>query len=107
MKKQKKTVSRRDFLNSTAKMATGSLILSGFPTIVPASVFGKSAPSNLINVASIGCGRISTAHDMTSIARYKGARIRAVCDLDRNRADAGPEAVRTNYTKAAAENGGL
>lgn len=107
MKKQKKTVSRRDFLNSTAKIATGSLILSGFPTIVPASVFGKSAPSNLINVASIGCGRIATSHDMTSIARYKGARIRAVCDVDRSRADAGPAAVKANYTKAAAENGGL
>ena len=107
MTKQKKTVSRREFLNSTAKLTTGSLILSGFPTIVPASVFGKSAPSNLINVASIGCGRISTSHDMTSIARYKGARIRAVCDLDRNRADAGPAAVRTNYTRATAENGGL
>jgi hypothetical protein len=48
MKKEKKTVSRRDFLNSSAKLATGSLILSGFPTIVPASVFGKYAPSNLM-----------------------------------------------------------
>lgn len=107
MKKQKKTVSRRDFLNSSVKLAGGGLILSGFPTIVPASVFGKSAPSNLINVASIGCGRISTSHDMTGIARYAGARIMAVCDLDRNRADAGPAAVRQNYVRGAAYNGGL
>jgi len=107
MKKSKKTVSRRDFLQSSAKLASGSLILSGFPTIVPASVFGKSAPSNIINVASIGCGRISTSHDMTEIARYAGARIMAVCDLDRNRANAGPAAVKHNYQIGAAYNGGL
>ncbi len=107
MKKQKKTVSRREFLNSSAKVAGGGLILSGFPTIVPASVFGKSAPSNLINVASIGCGRISTSHDMTGISRYAGARIMAVCDLDRNRADAGPAAVKQNYVRNAQYNGGL
>ena len=107
MKKQKKTVSRREFLNSSAKVAGGGLILSGFPTIVPASVFGKSAPSNLINVASIGCGRISTSHDMTGISRYAGARIMAVCDLDRNRANAGPAAVKQNYVRNAQYNGGL
>ncbi len=107
MKKQKTNLSRRAFLNNSAKLAAGSFILSNFPTIVPASVFGKYAPSNLINVASIGCGRISTIHDMTSIARYAGARIMAVCDLDKNRADAGPSAVRNNYIKGANFNGGL
>lgn len=107
MKKKNKAISRRDFLSSSAKLATGSVILSGFPTIVPASVFGKYAPSNLINVASIGCGRISTTHDMTGIARYAGARIVAVCDVDRARADAGVAAVRNNYIRGAAANGGL
>ena len=104
--KNKKEISRRNFLESSAKVAAGSFILSGFPTIVPASVFGKNAPSNRINVASIGCGRISTSHDMTSIARYSGARIIAVCDLDKNRADAGVQAVKNNYIKAANVNGG-
>ena len=83
-------ITRRDFLGNTIKTAVGTGIAMSFPTIVPASVFGKNAPSNLINVASIGCGRISTIHDMTSIARYAGARIMAVCDLDKKRADAGP-----------------
>jgi len=77
----------------------GTAIATGFPTIVPASVFGKFAPSNRINVASIGCGRISTSHDMTGVSRYAGARIIAVCDLDKNRANAGPAAVRMNYEK--------
>jgi predicted dehydrogenase len=44
---------------------------------------------------------------MTEIARYPGARIIAVCDLDKNRADAGPLAVKNNYIKASKENGGL
>ena len=98
---------RRKFLGKTVKAAAGAAIAANFPTIVPASVFGKNAPSNLIHVASIGCGRISTSHDMTGIARYPGARIVAVCDIDKMRADAGPAAVRTNYERAAAVNGGL
>lgn len=104
---QKNNVTRRDFLANTTKASLGTALALNFPTIVPASVFGKNAPSNRINVASIGCGRISTGHDMTSIARYAGARIVAVCDLDRARADASPQAVRENYKKAAKENGGL
>ncbi|MEO6914542.1 MAG: Gfo/Idh/MocA family oxidoreductase [Chitinophagaceae bacterium] len=109
MKKQTRPadISRREFLGNTIKTAVGGTIALGFPTIVPASVFGKYAPSNLINVASIGCGRISTTHDMTMIARYAGARIVAVCDLDKDRADSGPAAVKANYLKAAQFNGGL
>ena len=107
MKTNKKNVSRRDFLTSSTKVAAGSLFLKGFPTIVPSSVFGKTAPSNIINVASIGCGRISTSHDMTCIAQYAGARIVAVCDVDKNRADAGPAAVKNNYLRAQSMNGGL
>ena len=94
-------------MGDAAKLATGSMIFSGMPTIVPASVFGKNAPSNMINVASIGCGRIGVSHDMAEIAKYAGARIMAVCDLDMKRADMGPENVRRNYVRAAEKNGGL
>lgn len=105
MKKNK--IDRRKFLADSVKATIGTGIALNIPTIVPASVFGKNAPSNLINVASIGCGRISTSHDMTSIARYAGARIVAVCDLDKNRANAGPQAVKENYKRAINVNGGL
>jgi predicted dehydrogenase len=107
MKKNNRIVSRRKFLRDSARATVGSAIAMNFPTIIPASVLGKNAPSNLINVASIGCGRISTIHDMTEIARYPAARIIAVCDLDRSRADVAPAAVRANYKKAAKDNGGL
>lgn len=100
-------VTRRKFLVDSTKASIATAIAVNFPAIVPATVLGKNAPSNRINVASIGCGRISASHDMTEIARYPGARIIAVCDLDKNRADAGPLAVKNNYIKASKENGGL
>ena len=103
----KKKISRRNFISNSLKTSLGTVVAVNFPMIVPASVFGKNAPSNMINVASIGCGRISTSHDMTGIARYAGSRIMAVCDIDKKRAEAGPAAVRTNYEKAAQFNGGL
>lgn len=108
MKKQiKSNLDRRSFIGQSVKAAAGAAIAVNFPTIVPARVLGKYAPSNLINMASIGCGRISTSHDMTGVAKYAGARIIAVCDVDRDRADAGPAAVRNNYIKQQASNGGL
>jgi len=100
-------LSRRKFLTDTGKASLGTALALSLPTIVPSSVFGKNAPSNRINVASIGCGRISTSHDMTEIARYAGARIMAVCDVDTKRAEYGPLAVKNNYLKAKKENGGL
>ena len=107
MKKQDKHVSRRKFLDTTAKASAATMIISGMPTIVPARVFGKNSPSNTINVASIGCGRISTTHDMPEIAKNAGARIIAVCDLDRNRANMAPATVKNLYSKASQYNGGL
>ena len=108
MKQRKKSaMSRRKFLSDSVKATLGSAIAVNFPSIVPSSVFGKYAPGNLINVASIGCGRISVGHDMSSIARYAGARIIAVCDLDKNRAEVAPVTVRNNYKRAAKDNGGL
>jgi len=106
-KHRKSSISRRRFLTDSVKASIGTSIALGLPTIVPASVFGEHAPSNRINVASIGCGRISVGHDMTEIARCAGARIIAVCDVDRNRADAGVQAVKNNYIKASKDNGGL
>ena len=55
----------------------------GFPAIVPARVFGPSAPSNLIQVAQIGCGRIARVSEFPGILRNSDvARYVAVCDLD-------------------------
>jgi predicted dehydrogenase len=76
-----------------------SSTIIAIPTIVPSSVFGKSAPSNKIQIGQIGCGRIATSHDMTEIFNYDQARYIAVCDLDKNRKDAGKKLVENAYSK--------
>jgi len=96
---KKKPFNRRDFVKSTVKtgIATGIATL-GFPTIVPASVFGKNAPSNTLNIAAIGVGRISRDHDMRETLKYNHARIMAVCDLDKKRLEDGKKYVNDYYT---------
>jgi len=91
--------SRREFLKTSAQGALTTAVITGFPTIVPASVFGKNAPSNRINVAAIGTGRISRDHDMPGVWRYDNALIMAVCDLDSNRAEDAKKLVNGYYTK--------
>jgi len=89
------TVSRRKFL----KTSVGALAVAGFPTIVPSSVFGASAPSNRINVGAIGVGRISRVHDLPGIWQFDQARIIAVCDLDANRIEAGKTLINEYYAR--------
>ena len=85
MTETKNSASRRDFLKNTVKAGVGAVALSGFPTIVPASVFGKNAPSNKINIGQIGIGRIARTHDLAETFKYDNARIIGVADVDRTR----------------------
>lgn len=72
----------------------------GFPTIVPARVFGRSAPSNLIQVAQIGCGRIARTSEMPGVLKHADlARFVAVCDLDAVRLADGRDMVEESYAR--------
>jgi predicted dehydrogenase len=98
--KKNSSLSRRAFIRKTTKGAiVSSLALSGIPTIVPASVFGKNAPSNRINIGAIGTGRISRGHDMPGVWKSEFAQIVAVCDLDTKRAAEGKALVNKYYTE--------
>ncbi len=100
MQKKDSKLSRRAFISKSAKGALlSSIAISGVPSIVPASVFGKNAPSNRINVGAIGNGRISRIHDMPGVWRHDFAQIVAVCDLDTKRAADGKKLVNEYYTK--------
>src|SRR5687768_8916366 len=77
--------SRRAFIKTSAKGLGAAAVASGFPAIVPSTVFGAEAPSNRINVGAIGTGRISRGHDLPGIWKHDQARIMAVCDLDSRR----------------------
>lgn len=88
---------RRKFLENTIKGA--AVAGFGFPTIVPATVFGKNAPSNKINIGQIGCGRIGREHDMPGTLQHDIARMVAVCDLDSNRLADGKVLIEEFYKK--------
>ena len=96
---QSSSLSRRDFLNSTVKTAIGTSIAMGFPSIVPSSVFGRTAPSNRINIGAIGTGRISRIHDLPGVWQYDYAQVVAVCDVDSKRAAEGKKLVNDYYSK--------
>ena len=91
MKRNK--LNRRAFIKKTSVTA----IAASLPTIVPASVFGKNAPSNRIQVGQIGCGRIARDHDMPGTMQYDTAQLVAVCDVDQNRLKDGKKLVDQYY----------
>lgn len=100
MKKENRSqISRRKFLQSSAKAAALTSISFGFPSIVPASVFGKNAPGNRINIGAIGTGRISRDHDLPGVWKYDHANVMAVCDLDKKRASEAKVLVNGYYSK--------
>jgi predicted dehydrogenase len=87
---------RRKFIGQTL---TGVAATIGLPTIVPASVFGKNAPSNKINIGQIGCGRIAREHDLAETLKHNSARIIAACDVDRNRLEDAKRLIDGYYGK--------
>lgn len=89
-------ISRREYLK-TSLFSTAGMFLA--PAIVPSTVFGKSAPSNTINVAQIGCGRIARGHDMPETLKHDDVRFVAVCDVDRVRAEDGKRFIEEWYAK--------
>ena len=88
-------ISRRGFLRTSL----GAAAAIGFPTIVPASIFGQYAPSKRINIGAIGAGRISRGHDMAADFAVRPGRIMAVCDLDAHRVEDGKKLVNDYYAK--------
>ncbi|MEI7420572.1 MAG: Gfo/Idh/MocA family oxidoreductase [Prolixibacteraceae bacterium] len=95
---------RRNFLKNSSAAMAGTIIL---PTVVPSSVFGKNAPSNKINVAQIGFGRIAMTHDLAETLPIDAARIIAVCDLDSNRLAKGKAFIEGFYAKKSGSSSAL
>lgn len=94
--KGKPNISRRDFLKTSATVTGAAIVV---PTIVPSCLFGKKAPSNLINIGAIGVGRISRSHDMPETMKYDFTRLIAVCDVDSKRLKNGKEWVQNFYAE--------
>ncbi|MFC3196376.1 Gfo/Idh/MocA family protein [Parapedobacter deserti] len=103
MDKQRKQTNRRTFIKQTAGGSALLLAASVFPTIVPASVLGKNAPSNRINIGQIGFGRIAKSHDLPEVLKHQYVHVVAVSDVDRHRMAAGKEWLEQQQ---AEKNGG-
>ncbi|MBB4080679.1 putative dehydrogenase [Lewinella aquimaris] len=76
-------------------LATAATV--AFPTIVPASVLGKNAPSNKLHIAQIGFGRIARGHDLPETMKNDMARVVAVCDVDSKRKELGKAYIEQYY----------
>ena len=100
MKKETKTISRRKFIDTSVKVTVlSSVAFSGFPTIVPSSVFGKNTASDKINIGWIGCGRQGSG-DIRATIKFDTAMFVAVADVDSNRAALGKKLIEDTYTKS-------
>lgn len=105
-------MNRRSFLKNTT-LATASM---GIPTIVPASVFGKNAPSNRITVGMIGTGRQGISVNLQGanlpaplnairnpgLLDVKEAQIIAISDTDSWRMNEAKNIIEARYGKDAA-----
>lgn len=102
MKTTSTNLNRRQFLKLTA---TGTSVAAmGFPTIIPSRVLGAEAPSKLIQIGQIGCGRIATDMDMPGVLKHpKLARIVAVADFDSKRVERARQKIEQSYEKSLSQ----
>ena len=91
-----RTLSRRAFVQASG--IAGALAV--MPNLIPSRVLGQAAPSKLINVGIIGCGRISTSMEMPGLfGQTDLARIVAICDLDSKRLAFSKNRIEAEYKK--------
>ncbi len=75
--------SRRNFIKHSCAIPAAIT----FPTIIPARVLGKDAPSNQITVGFIGTGGHGIHRNLNMYLRQKDARVLAACDVFKSRRD--------------------
>ena len=88
---------RRNFIQKTGVTAAAGFLM---PTIVPASVFGKNAPSNQINVGMVGTGRQAVQANLKNgFLKLDNCRVIATNDVDSWRMNLGTKTVNDAYSK--------
>ena len=102
--KKPNELTRRSFVK-TSVLGTAGVFVA--PMIVPSSVFGKSAPSNIINIGQIGFGRIAMVHDLAETLTFDSCRVIAVADFDSNRAAKGKQFIENFYNSKSGSTGSV
>lgn len=87
---------RRTFIKNMATTGAAATIM---PTIVPSSVFGKSAPSNQINVGLIATGRQAIRVNLKQFLGMDNVRVIAVNDPDHWRMEQAAKITNDHYTE--------
>lgn len=85
-------LSRRDFLRGAAAVSTAVV----YPTIVPSTVFGATAPSNRITMGMVGMGLQMSWHLRGMLGRSE-VQVLAVCDVDQNKLQDAKNSVESAY----------
>ena len=90
-------LTRRRFLERTA--AAGAV--AAVPILVPAPALGRDgavAPSERINLGSIGVGMMGQGH-LRCFLQYPEAQVTAVCDVDRWRRETAVQSTADAYAR--------
>ncbi len=96
MKNQNNT--RRDFMKKSTAFTAGAILI---PTIVPSTVFGKTAPSNQINVGMIATGRQAVhANLRNGFLKLDNCRVIAINDVDSWRMANAEKIINDTYSNA-------
>lgn len=94
--KRDSNTSRRDFLKKSSVLTAGTIVV---PSIVPSSVFGKSAPSNQINIGMLATGRQAINVNLKQgFLKLKNCRVVAVNDVDAWRMGQAVEVINEAYS---------
>ena len=92
--------SRRAFVTDAAKGLGAAAVASGFPAIVPASVFGAAGARATASTSAPSAPAASRAGTTCrGCGSTTAARIMAVCDLDSQRVQDANTLVNGHYTK--------
>lgn len=85
----------------TRRHALMGLAAAAVPAILPARLFGATAPSNKIHLAMIGTGRQAYHTNLPTLLAMSSVRVVSVCDVDRHRAEAAKKKVDEHYGDTA------
>jgi myo-inositol 2-dehydrogenase/D-chiro-inositol 1-dehydrogenase len=96
---------RRDFIKKSSMISAGAIIA---PMIVPSSVFGKTAPSNQINVGMVGTGRQAVQANLKNgFLKLDNCRVIATNDVDSWRMNLATQVINDAYTKGGKKYDGV
>jgi predicted dehydrogenase len=94
---QQAGVSRRRFLGAAGAVAAGAAT----PLVLPAGLFGATAPSDRVTLGFIGTGRQAMAMNIPEFMAVPGVQVVAACDVDSWRLGEAKKLVDAHYATRA------